>query len=270
MHAIARLYMRSKSLGVGGTLMLGAMSVQAADAPTSGLLYNTSESHSMVYRCRLDQSTSLECEFTQTAVRKKAKPAELGQKLKQAREEFRGATEIPEEQCPEWKEVVDVLEGRKKPPRSARLNEMPTIQRKEVLAMTKAFSEFCTTKSVESFLKVVRLGHEKDVRTCLVSAHVFKQSFRFVQDDLSGKGSWVARGSPDGPCGIVELSRFEPESPKGKLVFWNYIARKAVTNPEGSFAPGVSCKGLDESGYLYGWKSKEHALGCDYIEFSPL
>ena len=33
---------------------------------------------------------------------------------------------------------------------------------------------------------------------------------------------------------------------------------------------GASCKGLDEAEYLYDWRSKEHSLSCDYIEFTVL
>jgi hypothetical protein len=167
--------------------------------------------------------------------------------------------------------MVEILEGRKKAPKEDGWKEFTEMQKKDYLIITKALLEFCKSKTEQNFLNVIRLGHEKDTRTCKVSSQPFKQRFRFVSDDISGAGSWVTEGAPEGPCGFVQLSRFEPDLQRDfKRAFWKYIARKAVTNPQGSFFPGTSCKGFDEGEYLYDWKAKERFLGCDYIEFSPL
>ena len=47
-------------------------------------------------------------------------------------------------------------------------------------------------------------------------------------------------------------------------------AKKAVTNPNGSWLPDRTCKELDEREYLYDVKSGALAykLGCEYVEFS--
>jgi hypothetical protein len=243
----------------------------AGEAPTTGLLYNTKETHSMVFRCQINSKNILDCEFTQTAVRKKGKPEDLDASLKQASEEFKGGVKVSTEECKLYGDLVDILEGRKKPPKEQGLSEITDIEKADLLKSTKAMRKFCTSKNEKDFLNVVRISHEKNLRTCKVSSNTFKQSFKMVQDNLSGTGSWVAKGEADGPCGIVQLSRFEPEKLKDtSLVFWKYIARKAVTNPNGEFFPGASCKNLDESEYIYDWRSKEHSLGCDYIEFSAL
>lgn len=254
----------------GGIWLLGITSVLADEVPNIGLLYNTKEAHSMVYRCQQNRGNTLDCEFTQTAVRKKAEPEELNSKLKQAREEFRAGVKYSADECKTFGQVLDVLEGRKRPPKEEGFRQLTEMEKKDAVESGRAFLAFCRLKTEESYLNIVRRGHAKDVRTCLVSSHSFKQSFQFVQDSISGTGSWVTRGGPVDACGIVELSRFEPERLKDfEFVFWKYIARKAVTNPQGFFAPGVSCKKLDEGEYVYDWRSKEHSLGCDYIEFSP-
>ncbi|OOZ42998.1 hypothetical protein [Solemya velum gill symbiont] len=246
-------------------------SALADDAPTTGFLYNTKETHSIQYQCELNNRDILDCEFTQTAVRKKGKPEDLDVSLKQAREEFKSGVKIPAEECKLYTGLVDILEGRKKPPNEQGFSEITDINRADLLKTSKAMKNFCTSKKEEDFLNFVRLIHEKDLRTCKVSSHTFKQSFKMVQDNLSGVGSWVAQGEAEGPCGIVSLSRFEPERLKDySLVLWKYISRKAVTNPKGELLPGASCKNLDESEYIYDWRSKEHSLGCDYIEFSVL
>lgn len=145
------------------------------------------------------------------------------------------------------------------------------MQKRDFLRTGKGKMDFCKSRTQENFLNIVRVAHEKDTRTCKVSANTFKQTFRLVQNNISGTGAWVVQGTPEGPCGIVELSRFEPERGKdSKLVFWKYVARKAVTNPQGTFFLGASCKGFDEGEYIFDWRSEEHSLGCDYVEFSPL
>ncbi len=256
---------------VVGIWLVGASSASAEEAPSTGLLYNTKEAHSLVYRCQQNLDNSLDCEFTQTAVRKKTKPDDLNFKLNQAREEFRAGVKMSADECKMYKDMNDVFEGRKKAPKEEGLKEITEMQKKDLLKMTKSMMEFCKSKTEENFLNFVRLGHEKDTRTCKVSANTYKQAFRFVQDHLSNAGAWVVQSTPEGPCGIVQLSRFEPERLKdSKLVFWKYLARKAITNPQGSFFPGASCKGLDEGEYVYDWRSKEHSLGCDYVEFTPL
>lgn len=250
---------------------ISASNTLAGDVPTVGLLYNTKETHSLVFQCQQSSENILECDFTQTAVRKKAKPEDLKTTLSQARDEFRAGVKMTPEECKVYSELVEILEGRKKPPKEQEFKKISDIAKKDLLASTKAMIQFCNSRTEENFLKMIRLDHDKNIRTCQVSSNTFKQTFRYIKDNVSGVGTWVAKGEPTGPCGIVVLSRFEPEQPKGvPLVFWKYITRKAVMNPQGSFLPGASCKGFDESEYVYDWRSKEHQLSCDYIEFSAL
>ena len=133
-------------------------------------------------------------------------------------------------------------------------------------------SKFCESPTEESYLNFIRLGHEKDTRTCLVASNSFKRNFRLIGDTGSGAHSWVVmQTSPAGSCGIVWLSRFEPEQMDDtRHIFWKYVAKKAVTNPQGTFLLGGSCKGLDEHEYVYDWRAKEYSLDCDYIKFSAL
>lgn len=246
-------------------------STLAGEAPDVGLLYNTKETHSITFRCQQSSESELECDFTQTAVRKKAKPEDLKTSLNQARDEFRAGMKLTDEECKAYSELVEILEGRKKPPKEQEFKKISDTAKKDLLASTKAMTQFCRSRTEENFLKMIRLDHDKSIRTCQVSSNTFKQTFRYIKDNVSGVGTWIAKGEPTGPCGIVVLSRFESEQPKGSsLIFWKFITRKAITNLQGFIVPGTSCKGLDESEYLYDWRSKEHQLSCDYIEFSAL
>jgi hypothetical protein len=67
-----------------------------------------------------------------------------------------------------------------------------------------------------------------------------------------------------------QLSRFEADKTgQGRTTFWNYFARKAVTNPNAD-AGLLSCKMLDEREYKYQWQKRDPDLSCDYVEFSPI
>lgn len=262
-------------LGVAtGIWFLYAVSAMADEEPSSGIVYNTKETHSLVYFCEKNRNNSLDCEFIQTSVRKKANAQDLKSRLDEARKTFSTSKELTPEMCREQKDFVEVLNGRNKAPNKYQqdfLKNISDLEKKDMLKIMSAITTACDSNTEENYLNVVRIGHDKDTRTCIVNSYTYKQSFRLVLDHISGARSWVAKGEPSGACGIVQLSRFEPESLKdSKLVFWKYVAKKAVTNRQGLLMPGVACKDLDEDEYVYDWRSKEHALGCDYIEFSPL
>jgi hypothetical protein len=214
----------------------------------------------------------LNCEFVQTTVRFKSTDADLPGVLGNARKQF--GSEVPPsiQECTTYRGILAVLEGKKPAPNPEGIAAMSQVEKADGLRMAKAFSEYCDRPTEEVFLSIVRAGHDKDRRTCSVSANAYKQSFRLLSEGPS-RAVWVTQGSPEGTCGVVELSRFEPEEMKiGNSTFtnWSYIARKAITNPSGEFFPGVKCSGLDERPYTYDWRAKEHQMSCDYIQFSPL
>lgn len=267
--ALQRLRLMFTGGLIGGT-MLYAMPLSAQDAPTTGLLYNTRESSSITYYCRQVQGGLLSCEFTQTAVRKQAHPSELEAVLTRAREAFRTGERPSADQCKSNVEMLDILDGRKKAPKQW-LEQTSDLAKSDVRRFIEAMSQYCKSPTEENYLGIARLVHERETRTCNVSAHTFEQTFQLLLN-TNGRATWVNRSTPEGSCGIVQLNRFEAEQPTNtKLLFWSYIARKAVTNPQGTVElSNLSCKGLDESEYLYDWRSRELPLGCDYINFTAL
>lgn len=269
--------------------MQSICSAYAADEfPTNGLLYNTKETSSLVYSCEKMSDGFLECEFTQTSVRKKLKAKDLDKKLKEAEEQFPGALKdlTSDKECESMQNMLGAFEDGRTLEEIAEtsdfisdkeqfiksMGEMPAAQKKDMKSTLQAINEFCETKSKESYLKFIRLGLDKEMSTCLIGPNTYKQKFRFVEDYASGIGAWVVDGNPEGPCGIVQLSRFEPEKTElgdSTITFWKYIAKKAITNPKGTLMGLGSCSELDEDEYMYDWRSKEHHMNCDYIEFSP-
>ncbi len=243
----------------------------AQSAPTVGFLYNTQENHSLAYRCESVRTGHLECEFVQTAVRRKSTKEDLPSVLEKARKEF-VAEKLSVEDCKTYRDALAVFEGKKTATPTSGIPGMSSVQKVDGQRVAKALVEYCDRPSTESYLSIVRVGHDKDCRTCLVSSNQFKQSFRWLPDG-SGRSVWITQGPPEGVCGVVQLSRFESEETKiGKSTFtnWSYIARKAITNPSADFLPGAKCSALDERTYTYDWRSKEHQMTCDYIQFSPI
>lgn len=255
---------------LGTTLFILSVDIVSAgsnDPPRTGVLRNTKEVHSLTYKCNQIDASVIDCDFIQTAVRKESKPPELEAKLKVAREEFRSGVKISTDECTMFSSIVDVIEGRLKAPRQEGFTDLTPVAKRDTLAIGKAGLEFCKKPTEEKYLNIIRLTHEKETRTCLVSSLPYKERYRLMSDS----GVWVAKSEPEGSCGIVQLSRFEPETTKDfNYTFWKYVSRKAITNPQGTYIFGVSCKDLDEAEYLYDWRSKDQFLSCDYIKFSPL
>ncbi|MBY5400963.1 hypothetical protein HFO90_03970 [Rhizobium leguminosarum] len=128
----------------------------------------------------------------------------------------------------------------------------------------------CDHPTEENFLKITRADHAKDLRTCQVSSNPFTQEFVWVSDFADG-GAWVVSSQPEGPCGVVQLSRIEKDKSDTSGLFWRYIARKATTNPSGTVLPGMSCSAIDQGEYVYDWKkTRSDHMQCEFVEFSPI
>lgn len=265
--------MRRSLICIAAALLSSASTTALAqNAPTLGLLYNTQERHSLTYRCEAVRSAQLNCEFIQTSIRFKSTYADLPIVLEKARKQFGSERPPSIEACSTYRDILAVLDGKRAPPKQKGLSEMSPIEKADGRQIGKALVAYCDRPNEENFLSMIRTGFDKDRRTCNVSSTSFKQSFRLLSD-ASGRSIWAAEGSPEGSCGIVQLSRFEPEETKAgasTLTNWSYTARKAITNPSGEFYPGAKCSGFDEQPYTYSWRANEHQMSCDYIQFSPL
>jgi hypothetical protein len=258
---------------VAATAMLVVAAGAQAQQPSLGLLYNTQERSSLTYRCNLLRGGELECEFVQSAIRTKSEPSGLTAVLENARKQFKSEKTPTSEECGTYKQMQAVFEGKAQAPMPEGLTALTAVEKADGLKVARLMTEYCERPSEEAFLAVVRASHEREVRTCKVSAHTFKQSFRKVLSGASRLPTWVAQSQPEGVCGTVQLSRFEAEeTPVGtsKFTNWKYVARKAISNPNAELFPGHKCSSLDEKPYAYDWRSKEHQLSCQYITFSPL
>lgn len=96
--------------------------------------------------------------------------------------------------------------------------------------------ESCQSGNLEGLKRSTRLALEQEARTCLITTNRFQQTFRANRDAQGKLLSWtVADTTPKGECGFVQMSRFVPADPDGSTntLFWNYVGKRATSNPEG-------------------------------------
>ncbi|MEH2596878.1 hypothetical protein V1278_003791 [Bradyrhizobium sp. AZCC 1577] len=244
---------------------IGFASAQSPDYPSTGIVYNTIEAASLTHYCKLTSDKfSMDCEFTQTSVRRKLNADDAIKKLADAKAEFISKPmQMSQKECAEYETLSMILQGKKAAPDPQGMSKMSEREKADVLAISSQMVSFCRAPNIDSWMKIVSTGIEKDKRTCLVSSYTFKQKFR-----RSDTNAWIVISQADGPCGVVQLSRFEPDKTKYST-FWNYFSRKAVTNPNAE-AGLISCNMLDEREYKYQWQQRNPDLNCEYVEFSPI
>jgi hypothetical protein len=263
-----RLWICGAILAVGVWYVRSGQAEVDDEQPLNGIAYNTKELSAVVYECDLAKSDRMACKFTQLAVRRAATQADLKKKLANLDKDL--VKEKPSaKECAEMEEYFGILEGTVPAKAREPLKFRDPRDREQAFAAAKAYRQACKTGDVELLRNVARANYELETRTCRVSANNFEQTFKRVADTANGKFSWVVDSSPQGDCGIVQLSRFEPVTME-KLTFWNYVARKAITNPEGQtgLIP-LKCSKLDETTYVYSWRSDEGLTwaDCEKIEF---
>lgn len=243
--------------------------VVAEDRPSTGLVYNATEVHSISYDCRPTSADVIECSFVQTAVRRKADAAELGKKLAEAKAEFaKGTGLIKKEDCDQMDQMLGYF-ARGEIPKSANSEDakkvlagMSEAERKDTAAFLGKIVTACRTPTEANYTNVVREGFDREVRTCKVSAHTYQLTFRRVQ----GSQAWTSNQGPTGPCGTIVVASFEKAGEGFSL--WNYVTQKLITNPRAEAWPGLSCSKLDQAQYRYEWMSRTWYMRCDYVEFS--
>ena len=248
------------------SFLAAVQSTSAGEAPSVGILYNTSDRASLTFDCRSSGHEKLSCEFVQTSVRRKLNPVELAGKLELARVEFsEKKAGFSEEECQHATTLLGILEGKHKPPVGADFSQLSETDRSYAVSLSKAITRFCSDKTLENYIKVSRVEYEKQTKTCLIASNSFKQVF-----SKAASGAWIVEAQRTGDCGVVRLDKFEADESNG-IKFWNYTSRKAVTNPKATFGLfGLSCSGLDEREYLYSWRKKDPEFSCESVEFSPI
>ena len=242
-----------------------------AEAPNTGFVYNNTEDRFLMYEC-IERAGTLECDFTQSSIRRKLDPRDIPKKLEEAKAGYLGAkTEFSAdggEFCKEMNAYELAING-KSTRRGKKFEEFFATRAKMSKQQLQnsnlglaAIRNFCNSATEANYVALMKFNFDRDARTCNISVFPFKQRFAPVQ----GTDNWVVlqQEGPTGACGVINISRFEKDK---KYSLWNYFAKKVVTNKSGQVLPDFECTSLDENEYEYSWRSREIYLGCDYITF---
>ncbi|MGB5213852.1 MAG: hypothetical protein WBN88_09445 [Anderseniella sp.] len=233
-----------------------------------GIVYHTTETSSLQHDCRLD-GPYLNCEFIQSRVRRDFDPKNLAAEIEKARSNYRAnKTGMDKKECAQTTELYDAIK-RGVPPKGVEpkkfaqgMEAMGEAAKQNLFQFMDAATTFCQEPTEERFISFSRVEFEKRMRTCIVSSHKYTQRFKhFPETD-----TWVVtQEGPLGSCGLVNVSRFQPDVQFG-VKSWSYIAKKIVTNKSGNSLL-LSCSDLDEGEYVYDWRTREIEFGCDFIKF---
>jgi hypothetical protein len=239
--------------------------VNAQDRPTNGLVFHTTENSSITFFCERVSENVIDCDFVQTFVRQEAKPEDLETALKKSSSQYEEEIKIFKNfDCGNLDEILMMLgENGSNPNADAKLSKLPVGQLDDLRNFAKSYFRLCKSPTRANFQKMIRINHEKNSRTCRVGSFAFQQRMK-----RTASGSWAVIPEATGECGVVQLDRFEPAN-QSRFTFWNYIARKTVTNPSGRQLL-MQCENLDEAEYVYEWKSRDIYMNCNYIKFSPM
>ena len=249
------------------SLPLVAMAAASSDQPSSGRVYDEGDNDALSYRCEPQAAGELRCDFIETSVRRGHKPEDRERVLSEARDRFKVAPlEIGAATCKGWREGEAVLTGRKPAPRPQGAAEITAVEKSDLLAATRAFSDYCRKPTEKNYLKLVAIDHAKLVRTCRIQTNTFSQSFR--RPEANGEKAWVSRVPIAGPCGALQHARFEPATRESGEARWRYTTQRTVANPSAEWTSGVACKRLELKETVYVADAPWRHLGCDYVEFA--
>jgi hypothetical protein len=239
--------------------------------PQGGLFTTESQNSALLVFCNKIDSDNLECEFTQISVRNKVKEDDWKKKTAAAQANFKEfLKELERDACDSMDLYLDYIQDKAKSKNSILheyFEKMSGEEKQNAISHFKSIKQVCKSKNVDDYLKMERKMFDKDLKTCNISAYPYKQRFKLVKDKSSGTFSWLADGTPSGPCGIVQLARFVPIDVSG-ITSWEYVARKEVTNKNATSNTPIKCSEFDESKMIYELGSNIRQVGCEYIEFT--
>jgi len=254
----------------GGT---GVSSPAAAqERPDRGHVFNAEGNEALAFRCVPVDQTIIECEFAQTMVTKMAKPEDLPEVLRKARESFPHEKKLSPEDCKKFAEagelIDDVLAGRKVPPKADAVSKIDPRERVAMRAQMAASLKLCAEWSEVNYLAAVSLLHERECETCTISTHTFNLRMRRQYAGV-GVPKWVTVAEPAGPCGVISVDRFEADETTSTRK-WNYFSRKIATIKTGKQF-GRPCAEYDETEEAFNWLWPDaNRRDCTYLKFSPI
>lgn len=244
--------------------------------PTSGFLWGQDQTDHIEYECDEIGVDKIRCDFLQTIVRKNISDEDSYQsQVEECITTSLGANPSYDPKiCLMMEAGIMVFDEKITPREFADALEIEDLQ--PVLEMfnnesRRATAEYrfrqgqplmCAEEITEQFcVDMIGQQRQSDAETCKINTNRFSQTFVRVGD--TGTGVFSVEAPPTGPCGIINVSRFELDY----MDRWNYTSQKVITNPNAVSAFG-SCSDLDEGVYNYSWRPEDGVVkNCKLVKF---
>jgi len=258
------------------TLVFVSTAYADDDRPRHGIVYGVSENRSLKFDCKESGPELITCNFILASVVKKTTEDEANAKILEEMEKYESVLEELKNEkdlCDMVNLMIDVFEGKKEPPD-------PVAWKKSMLTRNQIETDYmksrivnwknlCDNPTKNNYRKVISAEIIKDSKTCHISSQNYQQTLKHIQDYNNDTEVWTVKSEPHGACGLIQLDRFERVEPSTGHFFWNYFAKKSISNKNSKTLFGTECADLDENEYAYNWMKPEPIyLGCEYIEHS--
>lgn len=255
----------------------GPVEMKIRKGPQRDLLYATTDGSSLLYSCKPTSdppedaapderadfvSPERRCRFERLVVRRELEPdrkeAEFAKRVGEGVPKFDPAV------CEEAERVRRIVLGELEPESYYEkwlvfdLAQQGDRRRASELERIEAQIAVCKDPTPKNWERMVRFTVEQDARTCFVHTAPWTAYFERSEDGMT----WTAKSEPEGPCGVVDRSRFELQSAGVK---WVYVAEKEVTQPKARGPRGQPCSQFAEPSTLYVRQTRELQLGCEIV-----
>jgi hypothetical protein len=242
-----------------------------ADYPFMTMLYGTKDHDQLTVDCYTKSETEITCDFTQVHITKAENPEDLQKELNEIdkmvdQEKKQSNNTSYKKSCIQINKLYETIISDKVPPEPYK-NALEDAKRAspkavdDIKSLLSAIGNFCKAPSRETAEALIRIGHEKQSRTCNVGSHNFSQNFI-----LDTNMNWVSKEGPEGECGTIMVSTFKKVKDRDySLALWTYTTQKIITNKDGGLV--FKCSDCDRDEHFYDWEGEEKFLGCDYIKF---
>ena len=262
-----------KYVATGGLVALGmcfsASQATATDSyPTNGLVHSQSGDSALQYDCVL-RADVLECDFTQTMVRRQdTRAASALRPVRPQRVYFKDQQPTVKE-CNGYQLLISALKSGEAPIGVGQkdfeegISWFASVDGEDLQAVTSFFSEYCKQAAMPKSLNIIRPGRAAGARACSISTRRFSQ--RFVRQ--TGANVWSAIDTTSGACSPNRRDRFVPDTDQAGQPAWNYVASSSDSGADRTRS-GKSCSNTALIETAFGWQPRNLSLGCDIVKFS--
>ncbi len=247
-------------IGLAFVLSFAVVStVFGEEYPNIGIVYGTKDNDSLTYDCNKKSEKIITCNFIHTSIRAELEKEKIASEIQKEMKYF--DLKRCERDRDFFKTLPKLIKGEGLTKDGKQVKDTRFFKAANItgeIEQYKLLLNFCRKPTKHNYRKFLRSGATLKTKTCRVATKQFRHDFTY-----SESGDWIVIAKPYGSCGSIRLDRFE----KASTFAWNYISRKAVTNPNGK-SGAIPCSKLDEGTYFYSWIEQPLVIECRKLKFT--